>query len=150
MARIKSSYKLKPLYMLNDNCTKICDTMISYIPDAYTFKIYVYLCYRYNNEFQYAFPSLNTISKDTHISKRKVQDCIKWLEKKKFIVRYKRKDGEWMNNCYYVRYVEENKQEEEKKIVDAIDKGIEVNVIVDEEGNEFEVINGKGVSNKWE
>lgn len=148
MAKIKSSYKLKPLYVLDENWTKVCNTMIFYIPDAYTFKIYVYLCYRYNNEFQYAFPSLNTIANDTNISKRKVQESIKWLEKKKFIVKYKRKGDEWMNNCYYVRYVEENKKEEEQKIVSAIEKEIlqeyekeiDIDVIVDEDGNVIEEI----------
>lgn len=148
MAKIKSSYKLKPLYVLDGNWTKVCNTMIFYIPDAYTFKIYVYLCYRYNNEFQYAFPSLNTIANDTNISKRKVQESIKWLEKKKFIVKYKRKGDEWMNNCYYVRYVEENKKEEEQKIVSAIEKEIlqeyekeiDIDVIVDEDGNVIEEI----------
>lgn len=148
MAKIKSSYKLKPLYVLDGNWTKVCNTMIFYIPDAYTFKIYVYLCYRYNNEFQYAFPSLNTIANDTNISKRKVQESIKWLEKKKFIVKYKRKGDEWMNNCYYVRYVEENKKEEEQKIVSAIEKEIlqeyekeiDIDVIVDEDGNIIEEI----------
>ena len=65
MGRVKLNYKLKPLFALDGNWTKVCNTMIFYIPDAYTFKIYVYLCYRYNNEYQYAFPSLNTIAKDT-------------------------------------------------------------------------------------
>ena len=146
MERVKLNYKLKPLFALDGNWTKVCNTMIFYIPDAYTFKIYVYLCYRYNNEYQYAFPSLNTIAKDTNISKRKVQESIKWLEKKRFIVKYKRQGDEWMNNCYYVRYVEENKMEDEKKIVDTIEKEImkefekeiEIEVTIDEDGNIIE------------
>lgn len=146
MGRVKLKYKLKPLFVLDGNWTKICNTMIFHIPDAYTFKIYVYLCYRYNNEYQYAFPSLNTIAKDTSISKRKVQESIKWLEKKRFIVKYKRQEDNWGNNCYYVRYVEENKIEEEKKIISAIEremlkefeKEIEVEVVVDENGEAIE------------
>lgn len=148
MSRIKMNYKLKPLHVLDGNWIKVCNTMIFYIPDAYTFKIYVYLCYRYNNEYQYAFPSLNTIANDTNISKRKVQESIKWLEQKRFIVKYKRKGDEWMNNCYYVRYVEENKKEEEKVIVNAIEqeilqeyeKEIEVEVTIDDDGNVTEEI----------
>lgn len=146
MGRVKLKYKLKPLFVLDGNWTKICNTMIFHIPDAYIFKIYVYLCYRYNNEYQYAFPSLNTIAKDTSISKRKVQESIKWLEKKRFIVKYKRQGDNWGNNCYYVRYVEENKIEEEKKIISAIEremlkefeKEIEVEVVVDENGEVIE------------
>ena len=93
-----------------------------------------------------SFPSLNTIAKDTNISKRKVQESIKWLEKKRFIVKYKRQGDEWMNNCYYVRYVEENKMEDEKKIVDTIEKEImkefekeiEIEITIDEDGNIIE------------
>lgn len=102
MGRVKLNYKLKPLFALDGNWTKVCNTMIFYIPDAYTFKIYVYLCYRYNNEYQYAFPSLNTIAKDTNISKRKVQESIKWLEKKRFIVKKYFKNNQYTYMMYYI------------------------------------------------
>ena len=94
--------------------------MFKYIPNGNDFKVYCYLCYRYNNEYQYAFPSLETIAKDTCISKNTVQKSIKWLESQKFIVRYKHKESEWMNNCYYVRYVEitkETEMEAQKEII---------------------------------
>lgn len=120
MGRIKKNYKLKPLYALDGNWTKICNSMFKYIPNGNDFKVYCYLCYRYNNEYQYAFPSLETIAKDTCISKNTVQKSIKWLESQKFIVRYKHKESEWMNNCYYVRYVEitkETEMEAQKEII---------------------------------
>ena len=120
MGRIKKNYKLKPLYALDGNWTKICNSMFKYIPNPSDFKVYCYLCYRYNNEYQYAFPSLDTIAKDTCISKNTVQKSIKWLESQKFIVRYKHKESEWMNNCYYVRYVEitkETEMEAQKEII---------------------------------
>ena len=106
MARIKKKYRLMPLYSLDGNWTKGCNTMIFYIPDAYAFKIYVYLCYRYNDQYDYAFPSLNTIANDTNISKRKVQESIKWLEQKKFIVKtgYSKETGA---NCYGISFVDE-------------------------------------------
>lgn len=106
MARIKKKYRLMPLYSLDGNWTKVCNTMIFYIPDAYAFKIYVYLCYRYNDQYDYAFPSLNTIANDTNISKRKVQESIKWLEQKKFIVKigYSKETGA---NCYEISFVDE-------------------------------------------
>ena len=120
MAKIKKNYKLKPLYAMDGNWTKICNSMFKYIPNPSDFKVYCYLCYRYNNEYQYAFPSLETIAKDTCISKNTVQKSIKWLESQKFIVRYKHKESEWMNNCYYVRYVEitkETEMEAQKEII---------------------------------
>ena len=106
MARIKKKYKLMPLYWLDGNWTKVCNTMIFYVPDAYAFKIYVYLCYRYNDQYDYAFPSLNTIANDTNISKRKVQESIKWLEQKKFIVKigYSKETG---TACYRISFVNE-------------------------------------------
>ena len=137
MGRVKLNYKLKPLFALDGNWTKVCNTMIFYIPDAYTFKIYVYLCYRYNNEYQYAFPSLNTVAKDTNISKRKVQESIKWLEKKRFIVKYKRQGDEWMNNCYYVRYVEDDIEDIQnqtiEKFEEMMDETFEKEIIIEEE-----------------
>lgn len=120
MARIKRKYKIKPLYVLDGNWTKICNTMFKYIPHPYDFKVYCYLCYRYNNEYQYAFPSLSTIAADTCISVKRVQQSIKWLEEQGFIYRYKRVENEWQNNCYYVRYVEitdEMRKEEQETIV---------------------------------
>ena len=124
MGRIKKNYKLKPLYALDGNWTKICNSMFKYIPNRNDFKVYCYLCYRYNNEYQYAFPSLETIAKDTCISKNTVQKSIKWLESQKFIVRYKHKESDWMNNCYYVRYVEITKETEietQKEIIKTLE-----------------------------
>ena len=119
MAKIKKNYKLKPLYAMDGNFTQISNDVFK-LTNGYEFKVYCYLCYRYNNEYQYAFPSLETIAKDTCISKNTVQKSIKWLESQKFIVRYKHKESEWMNNCYYVRYVEitkETEMEAQKEII---------------------------------
>lgn len=136
--KVKSKYKLKPLYSLDSNWTKICNAMFKHIPNGNDFKIYCYLCFRYNKEYQYAFPSLNTISNDTCLSLSTVKRSIKWLEEKKFIVRYKRKDqnSEWMNNCYYIRYVEENIENIQKDIIDnfeeMMDEDFETEIIVEE------------------
>ena len=141
---IKIKRKLKPFRLLNGNWTKVANLMIFHIPDAYAFKVYVYLCYRYNCKYDYAFPSLNTIACDTNISRKKVQNCIKWLEEQGFIVRYKRKGFEHYNNCYYIRYVDgDNFESEEKEIIEAIEKEItadlskeiEIDVYVDEYGH---------------
>lgn len=119
--KITGKGKLKPLYALEGNWTKICNTMFKYIPNGNDFKIYCYLCYRYNEKYQYAFPSLKTISNDTCISLTTVKKSVKWLEEKKFIIRYKRQGDEWMNNCYYVRYVEEDVDEMQKDIIDTFE-----------------------------
>ena len=106
MGRIKKNYKLKPLYALDGNWTKICDSMFKYIPNPSDFKVYCYLCYRYNNEYQYAFPSLTTIANDTCLSINTVQKSVKWLESQKFIVKigYSKETGA---NCYEISFVDE-------------------------------------------
>lgn len=116
---VKKKIKLKPLYVLEGNWTKICNTMFKYIPNGNDFKIYCYLCYRYNEKYQYAFPSLSTIAEDTCLSISTVKRSLKWLEDKKYILRYKQKENnsEWKNNCYYVRYVEEDIQGVQKEII---------------------------------
>ncbi|WP_312286657.1 helix-turn-helix domain-containing protein [Terrisporobacter sp.] len=137
--KIKRKYKLKPLYVLDGNFTQIANTMFKHIPNGNYFKIYCYLCFRYNRNYQYAFPSLNTISKDTIISVSTVQKAINWLEQKKFIVRYKRKESEWMNNCYYVRYVVENNEDDQKEIIKTLEQELgdgfetEIEIEIEEE-----------------
>ena len=119
--KIKNSLKLAPYYALDKEWTKISNTMFKYIDDVYAFKIYCYLCYRYNQNYQYAFPSLETISLECNISKKTVVRAIKYLEERRFIVKYQKKNCEWKNNGYYVRYVvetEEDKQREQKEIKD--------------------------------
>ena len=92
--KIKGRYKLKPLYSLDGNFTQIANTMFRYIPNGNDFKVYCYLCFRYNRQYQYAFPSLNTIANETCLSLSTVKRSIKWLESKRFIVRYKRQGDE--------------------------------------------------------
>lgn len=33
---------------LNNNFTQVANTMVTYIKDPYDFKVYFYLCYRFN------------------------------------------------------------------------------------------------------
>lgn len=139
--KIKNSLKLSPYYALNDDWTKIANTMFKYIDDLASFKVYCYLCYRYNNKYQYAFPSIETIASDCNISKNTVYKAVKYLEERSFIVKYKKENSEWMNNCYYVRYVVETNEDvekEQKQIVEAFEEmigenfEIEVEIIIDE------------------
>ena len=143
---IRTKIKLQPLYNLDANWTKICNTMFKYIPNPSDFKVYCYLCYRYNLKYQYAFPSLTTIANDTCLSIKTVQKSVKWLEERDYIVKYKRKESEWMNNCYYVRYVvEENQEQIQEEIVERLEEivreelnmelGKPIELYVDKDGN---------------
>ena len=116
----KIKVKLIPYKNLNKNFTQIANSMIEYIPDAYTFKIYFYLCKMHNKNFGYSFPSMRDISKSCNISLKKVQNSIKWLEEQKYIEKttIKRKDSNFVNNIYKIRYVDE------QKIVEAIEQEI--------------------------
>lgn len=89
---------------LDGNFTQIANTMFKYIPNGNDFKVYCYLCYRFNRDLDYAFPSLRTISKETCLNVKTVQKSIKWLEGQGLIKRYK-KEGK--NNNYSIQYIEE-------------------------------------------
>lgn len=142
--KVKSRYKLRPLYVLDGNFTQIANTMFRYIPNASDFKVYCYLCFRYNRDYQYAFPSLNTISNETCLGLTTVKKSIKWLEEKRFIVRYKKQGDEWMNNCYYVRYVVEDVEEVQKQVIkkfeEMMDEDFESELIAEELIDEEEII----------
>ena len=142
--KIKKKASTLPLYTLDGNFTQIANTMFKYIPNASDFKVYCYLCFRYNKDYQYAFPSLNTIANDTCLGTTTVKKSIKWLEDKGFIKRYKRKDSntEWMNNCYYVKYVVEDIEEIQKETIktfeEMMDDDFETEVEIEEITEEYE------------
>ena len=117
---------------LNNNFTQVANTMVTYIKDPYDFKVYFYLCYRFNRDLDYSFPSLNTIAKDTGISLSRVKKSIKNLESQRFIKRYKREGDEWMNNCYFIKYVEEEIEEAELDEEEIIEEW--------EDDNDWEII----------
>lgn len=138
--RIKGGLRLEPYKVLNQNFTQVANSMFEYIEDVYAYKIYVYLCHRYNSDNEYAFPSINTIAKDCKISRGKVQNSLKYLEERRFIVKFKRKNSEYMNNCYYINYVVEDKnrrEREQEKIIETIEKSLDYTIpfTIDEDGN---------------
>ena len=111
--QIKRKIKRMSYKGLDGNFTQIANTMFKYIPNGNNFKIYCYLCYRFNRDFDYSFPSIQTIVKDTGLSKSTVTRGIKWLEEQRFIKKYKKEGSEWMNNCYFIKYVVEELEEVE-------------------------------------
>ena len=110
---IKRKIKRMSYKALDGNFTQIANTMFKYIPNGNNFKIYCYLCYRFNRDFDYSFPSIQTIVKDTKLSKNTVIRGIKWLEEQRFIKKYKKEGSEWMNNCYFIKYIVEELEEVE-------------------------------------
>lgn len=111
--QIKRKIKRMSYKALDGNFTQIANTMFKYIPNGNNFKIYCYLCYRFNRDFNYSFPSIQTIVKDTKLSKNTVIRGIKWLEEQRFIKKYKKEGSEWMNNCYFIKYIVEELEEVE-------------------------------------
>ena len=103
----KIKVALKPYKELNSKSTQVSNFMRQYITDVYTFKVYFYLCERWNNSTNYAFLSIRNISKECSISTKKVQDCIKWLIEKKIIVKKSKVgyDGK-IYNIYYINYID--------------------------------------------
>lgn len=97
---------LKPYRELNEQFTQIPNTMITYIEDPYILKVYLYLCMRYNSKYDYAFPSLDSISNECKIGLTKVKASIKWLVDEGIILKGKFKDAKkYANNIYYIRYL---------------------------------------------
>lgn len=97
-------YSVRRYKNLEKGFTQIPNDIFKVVETSYQLTIYAYLCYRYNRDCQYAFPSLRTIANDTHVSLSSVRRAIKILEEKGFIVIDKRKGKESANN-YYIKYI---------------------------------------------
>lgn len=142
--KIKNSLKLRPYWSIEKDWTRISNSMFRYIGNASAFKVYCYLCYRYNKDCTYAFPSLSTIAQDCCMSIKTVQNAVKYLEERRFVVKFKAKGKEWMNNCYYVNYVvetEEDKMKEKELVMKEIREKVmeesmdfEIEIFYDEDG----------------
>ena len=98
----KIKVALKPYKELNSKFTQVSNFMRQYITDPYTFKVYFYLCERWNSSTNYAFPSIRNISKECSIGTRKVQACIQCLIEERLIVNKSKEgyDGKTYNICY--------------------------------------------------
>ena len=112
---------LKPYSGLNEQFTQIANTMILHIKDTYYLKVYLYLCMRYNRDYNYAFPTLNTISSECAISLRKVKSAIKWLSDEGYILKGKYKgNSSNKNNTYYIRYLYIDKKDIDNEMLSVL------------------------------
>lgn len=123
------TYLLKKYETLGGNYTQVSNDIYK-ITNSNEFKIYSYLCMRYNKDYHYSFPSIRTISKDCNISTPTVNKCIKHLEEIGLIkiIKFEEKTTQYTNNVYLIYYpiivkneLEEKEEELEKqKINEAI------------------------------
>lgn len=134
---------------LDENFISVPNDLFKVITSGNQYLVYSYLCFRYNQDYGYAFPSLKTIAKDCNISVSTVQRCIKELENLKLIVvlKFDEKDNKYVNNIYKIFYpiIHEEKEiyeipqlteEQMKQLEDIEDKIYEI--IEDEENDDNE------------
>lgn len=107
-------YNLKQYCNLKSSFTQIPNDCMKIIEKATTYKVYCYLCYRYNNDNKYAFPSLTTMSKDTMLSRQTVVNAIKELEELGLVkvLKFEKQENKWVNNCYIIFYPIVQQEEE--------------------------------------
>lgn len=98
-------YSLRRYENLEGNYTQISNDAYK-LTNGNEFKIYSYLCMRYNKEYEYAFPSIRTIALDCNMSTKTVQKCISRLEEIKLIkiLKFTEKTNQYANNIYRVYY----------------------------------------------
>lgn len=142
-------YSVKRYATLEKGFTRILNDLFKVITSGNQYLVYSYLCFRYNQDYGYAFPSLKTIAKDCNISVSTVQRCIKELENLKLIVvlKFDEKDNKYVNNIYKIFYpiIHEEKEiyeipqlteEQMKQLEDIEDKIYEI--IEDDENDDNE------------
>lgn len=139
-------YSVKRYATLEKGFTRIPNDIFKVITNGNQYLVYSYLCYRYNIDYGYAFPSLKTIASDCNISVSTVQRCLKELENLKLVVilKFTEKDSKYVNNIYKIFYpiIHEEKEiyeipqltSEQIKQLEEIEK--EIYEIIEEENEE--------------
>lgn len=99
-------YTVRRYKNLEKGFTMLPNDIFKVVQTTYQLTIYTYLCYRYNRDYQYAFPSYKTIAEDTHTSVSTVKRVIKELEDLKLIkiLKFNNKKSNYINNMYYIYY----------------------------------------------
>ena len=112
------TYSLRRYDNLEGNYTQISNDIYK-LTNSSEFKVYSYLCMRYNKNTQYAFPSIRTIAIDCNMSTKTVQKCITRLEEIKLIkiIKFTEKTTTHANNMYRIYYpiIIRNSLEEEER-----------------------------------
>ena len=112
------TYSLRRYDNLEGNYTQISNDIYK-LTNSSEFKVYSYLCMRYNKNTQYAFPSIRTIAIDCNMSTKTVQKCITRLEEIKLIkiIKFTEKTTAHVNNMYRIYYpiIIRNSLEEEER-----------------------------------
>lgn len=112
------TYSLRRYDNLEGNYTQISNDIYK-LTNSSEFKVYSYLCMRYNKNTQYAFPSIRTIAIDCNMSTKTVQKCITRLEEIKLIkiIKFTEKTTVHTNNMYRIYYpiIIRNSLEEEER-----------------------------------
>lgn len=127
--KIEKKYKIIPYRINSDGWTKIYNSSFEYIENPYAFKIYCYLCYKYDIKKGYSSSSLKEIAKNCKIGLTTVKKAIDELKEKKLIniLKLKYEESNCLNNCYDMKYVI---QIEERKFTEDIDDDDEEEIIV--------------------
>ena len=99
-------YSVRRYQNLEKNYTRLPNDIFKIVTSSYQLTVYTYLCFRYNRDYQYAFPSLKTIANDTNIGITTVKKVIKELEDLKLIkiLKFDKNSSRYVNNIYYIYY----------------------------------------------
>ena len=101
-------YRVKNYAFLEGGFTQVSNSVLKIVDNAYQFTVYFYLCKNWNKRYNYAFPSIRTISKDCKMSVPTVQKAIKGLEEKRLVAVLKFDEklyNSFPNNIYRRRRV---------------------------------------------
>ena len=134
---IKRKIKRVSYRKLNDGF-KIPNDMFKFITNGYDFKVYCYLCSKFNPDLNYVDVSYKTISKDSSVDLTTVQRRINNLKNMGLISVKQNENG---NNCYFINFIIDETEYEVKKQQTAIElfgKDIfdeDVEVLTEEEYN---------------
>ena len=102
---MNNTMKIKSIFNLNNDTTKIPISMFKVISDGSAFKTYCYLCKEYDVNKKYANPSIAKISRETRLSESTVKRAIKWLEEKQLIKKVS--GSSECANKYFIYYLDD-------------------------------------------
>lgn len=107
---VKKKYKIVSYEIKSDDYVRLYNSMFGYIDNSSAFKVYLYLCYQYNEQENSSLISLNQIAKSCKLARSTVQESIKYLEDKKLIEKSKENSGKC---CYKINYLVEPQENDD-------------------------------------